>query len=164
MTVRARSLVLLRAAAVVVLPAGCSDSGGEDSGHAAKKAAATYQEAVLDQDWPKACRLKTQEMRGSSVTECVDLLETGSGGSDGTKTGQVATETPVVITASGDHPAGVGVLVSYKVTHETGASDTARKVLRMVETDGTWRVEQTATLNDSDGTGAEAIRTVLRER
>ena len=70
------------AASVAVLVAGCSSGTGTEKGGAgdgdasdttaaAVQAARTYQSAVNDDDWAKACGLRTERYRHGSVQECV---------------------------------------------------------------------------------------------
>lgn len=155
MTRAYRSAAVL--AAAVVLLSGCS-SDSDDRMEEAAVAARTYQEAVLAEDWPTACELKTDRMRGGeTIAECAERSENFP--ERRATPGEVTTGEPFEIEAVGEYPAGVGVGVSYDYTSGE-SSGTVHNAVRVVEDDeGTWRVDQAT---DLDGEPSQdAVRDAL---
>ncbi|MEV6332252.1 hypothetical protein [Streptomyces sp. NPDC051909] len=82
-------------------------------------------------------------------------------GPERASTGPVKTEgAPVDVPASGKHPAGIGVLLSYTVTWPTETS-TVRTALRVVKEAGVWRVDQSEDVQDGDAAHGDPIRDAL---
>ncbi|MFJ5099252.1 hypothetical protein [Streptomyces sp. NPDC088557] len=85
-------------------------------------------------------------------------------GPDRASTGPVTPQgQPVDVPASGDHPAGYGVLLTYTVTWPTETS-TARKALRLVQEEGAWRVDQTEDVHDGDEAMGRPVQDALAGR
>ncbi|MGW6569962.1 hypothetical protein [Streptomyces sp. NPDC054975] len=87
--------------------------------------------------------------------------KTSAPGPDRASTGPVKPEGAAVkVPASGDHPAGWGVLLTYSVTWPDSTS-TARKAVRVVEEKGAWRVDQREDVQDGDMTHGDPVRDAL---
>ncbi|NUW02901.1 hypothetical protein [Streptomyces sp. CAI 127] len=65
-------------------------------------------------------------------------------------TGPVSTTDAQPAPASGEHPAGYAVLVTYTVTWPGKAPSTTRRALRLVQEGGAWRVDQLADLHPGE--------------
>ncbi|MFI1621868.1 hypothetical protein ACH4VT_33660 [Streptomyces lydicus] len=72
------------------------------------------------------------------------------------RTGEI-TNVPAV----GKHPAGLGIAVIYTVTHRGDDPSTERNALRLVEEQGTWHVDQSANIHDSDLGHGSTVRQIL---
>ncbi len=164
MTTRTRTAAVLAPAAVLLL-AGCGSHNdteppaGDDRMQQAAQAAADYQEAYLAEDWQAVCEARTERWRRGTVAECVERTETYPD-DEATETGPATTGEPLEVAAAGEHPAGLGVLVSYEVRHNSG-NHTSHDALRLVEEDGQWRVDQSEDVED--GTGPDAVIAALAE-
>ncbi|MFE1384238.1 hypothetical protein ACFW6S_35370 [Streptomyces sp. NPDC058740] len=85
-------------------------------------------------------------------------------GPETASTGPVTVEgVPVDVPASGQHPAGLGVLFSYTVTWPSETS-TVRMALRVVKEAGVWRVDQSEDVQDGDAAHGDPIRDALLGR
>lgn len=83
-----------------------------------------------------------------------------SPGPDRASTGPVKAEKPVKVDATGGHPAGYGVLVTYTVTWPNSTT-TARKALRLVKVGKAWRIEQHEDVMDGDTRTGDPVRAAL---
>ncbi|WP_331720122.1 hypothetical protein OG762_51740 (plasmid) [Streptomyces sp. NBC_01136] len=82
-------------------------------------------------------------------------------GPDRADTGPVKASDLVEVPASGAHPAGYGVLVSYTVTWPGKESTTTRRALRLVDEGGAWLVDQHEDIQEGDLGHGSPVRTAL---
>jgi outer membrane murein-binding lipoprotein Lpp len=197
---RAVTAAAVAVAALVI--AGCSSDTGKtknpgsqssgDTAAAAVKFAQTYQETVNDQDWQRACQMRTERYRHGTVQQCVtDNTETETAspspspsestvpplrradgsvvqpkrtptasGPDRAETGAVTASGPVSVAAIGEHPAGTGVLVEYKVVWPDSTT-TSRRALRVVKDGDQWLVDQAEDIAASDDAHGNPVRDAL---
>ncbi|MFI6143400.1 hypothetical protein ACIBCC_35065 [Streptomyces griseus] len=73
-----------------------------------------------------------------------------TGGPARASTGPVSATDAQPIKASGEHPAGYAVLVAYSVQWPGKPQSTTRRALRLVQEDGSWRVDQLADLHPGE--------------
>ncbi|WP_411078263.1 hypothetical protein [Streptomyces sp. cmx-10-25] len=84
-----------------------------------------------------------------------------AGGPDRAETGPVTAQgAPVTVAATGEHPAGYGVLLAYQVIWPAKTT-TAHIALRVVAEGKEWRVEQYEDVKRSDMAGGDPIRSAL---
>ncbi|MDO0939234.1 hypothetical protein QQY66_48910 [Streptomyces sp. DG2A-72] len=82
-------------------------------------------------------------------------------GPDRADTGPVKVSDLVEVPASGAHPSGYGVLVSYTVTWPGKESTTTRRALRLVDEGGAWLVDQHEDIQEGDEGHGSPVRTAL---
>ncbi|GLV93742.1 hypothetical protein Slala04_51960 [Streptomyces lavendulae subsp. lavendulae] len=156
------------ALAASLLAAGCSSSGeeGGDAGGlpapkdpkaAAMAVARTYMQAVKRQDWKTACPLKSRGLLGGTVEQCLASRTDGDSSPSPSGSGpepagaeQFKASDAVEVAAVGKHPAGFGVLVTQTGTEPGKPTETERVALRLVEEDGSWKVDQRERVRPQD--------------
>ncbi|MFF8867566.1 hypothetical protein ACF08B_36615 [Streptomyces sp. NPDC015139] len=187
-----------------VLIAGCSShaeakketgtskgASGADPTASAVQAAKRYQEAVNDDDWQRACQMRTEQFRHGSVHECVTdnaapdapspsptesdafpPLKRADGstvppkqtpsdsGPDRTETGTVTAGSSVSVPATGEHPAGTGVLIQFKVVQSDNTT-TVRSALRVVRENNQWLVDQAEDIDEADDAHGNPVHDAL---
>ncbi|MFD3821841.1 hypothetical protein [Streptomyces sp. NPDC058625] len=199
---RAVTAAVTAAAATALLIAGCSsnDEGGKgttggdsnaDATKAALQVAQKYQSAVNDEDWPTACRLRTERYRHGSVKECVanNQPKTESpeptpsesefpplrradgsivpGKSTPSASGPDRAETgEVKASAPQDVPAigdhPAGTGVRVEYTVTwPDSTTTSRKALRVVRQGDRWLVDQSEDIAESDEAHGDPVRDAL---
>lgn len=82
--------------------------------------------------------------------------DTGKASTSPARTGEI-TNVPAI----GTHPAGLGTTVIYTVAHDGDAPSTERNALRLVKEQGTWHVDQSITIHDSDLGHGSTVRQIL---
>ncbi|MFD5483914.1 hypothetical protein ACFWIV_00465 [Streptomyces virginiae] len=156
------------ALAASLLAAGCSSSGedGGDAGGlpapkdpkaAAMAVARTYMQAVKRQEWKTACPLKSRGLLGGTVEQCLASRTDGDSSPSPSGSGpepagaeQFKASDAVEVAAVGKHPAGFGVLVTQTGTEPGKPTETERVALRLVEEDGSWKVDQRERVRPQD--------------
>ncbi|KOU31407.1 hypothetical protein ADK53_25620 [Streptomyces sp. WM6373] len=154
------------ALAASLLAAGCSSSGEDGEGSvsapkdpkvAAREAAQTYMQAVKSQDWKTACPLKSRGLLGGTVEQCLASRTDGDPSPSPSGSGpepagaeQFKASDAVEVAAVGKHPAGFGVLVTQTGTEPGKPTETERVALRLVEEDGSWKVDQRERVRPQD--------------
>lgn len=97
---------------------------------------------------------------GSSVPPMAN--PTPSEGSTGEASlSPVRTGDVVKVPAVGKHPAGYGVEITFTYAHGDEAPSTERDALRVVKAGKSWRVDQNATIHDTDQGHGSPVRTAL---
>ncbi|MFF9409930.1 hypothetical protein ACF1B0_31055 [Streptomyces anandii] len=87
--------------------------------------------------------------------------QTPSGsGPDHGETGTVTASSPVPVSAIGDHPAGTGVLIQFKVVWPNSTT-TVRSALRVVREDNQWRVDQAEDIDEADDAHGNPVHDAL---
>ncbi|MDX3575608.1 MULTISPECIES: hypothetical protein [unclassified Streptomyces] len=163
---RAAGLLVMAVALPVV---GCDDTGSggsEKPDAAAVKAARAFQQASVEQDWKAACEARTERLRQSmgaaTIAECVDITKTSR--TRAYPDAQVTTGETVEVEASGQHPAGIGLRVTFEAGSAAPGMIT-HTALRLVPGErGAWLVDQTVNLDETMGTDTKAVRAALARK
>ncbi|MFE4497114.1 hypothetical protein ACFRKD_32180 [Streptomyces niveus] len=162
----------------------------DDPTAAVLKTARSYQEADNREDWPAACEMSSARLRGGTVQECADRHAPGdepssdsptfepptyadgstpqprasrtSAGPERADIGAASASDVVDVPATGEHPAGYGVLVTYTYQWPDKEPETVRRALRVVdEGAGAWVVDQHEDIQDGDTGRGSPVRAAL---
>ncbi|MGW1076034.1 hypothetical protein [Streptomyces sp. NPDC002537] len=186
-----RIVTTAAAAAVLLAVAGCSSQEEThsrvetpaDTSKTVMAVAVAYQQALMDHDWTRSCRMETpQERLGRTVQECVannsphhsdapsESADTArpsaregtdkESSNDPVSLGPVTAEPPVDVPGNSEHPAGTGVMVMF-TAEEKHRSRTYRYAIRLVRSGSSWQVDQRETVFDSDIAHGDPVRAAL---
>ncbi|MEV0982646.1 hypothetical protein [Streptomyces sp. NPDC049915] len=81
-------------------------------------------------------------------------------GPDQTETGTVTAGSPVSVPATGEHPAGTGVLIQFKVV-QPDSTTTVRSALRVVRENNQWLVDQAEDIDEADDAHGNPVHDAL---